>query len=281
MLIEDITRQAGELFVLPDTVTRLKTCMDDSASSMDDVAEIIAYDPALTSQLLKVANSAMYRFPNRIDTVSRAVQVIGTRSTYDLALAYGVSHAFSDIDPKVIDLDKFWELSVSCGLLAKYFAEIRHIRQPERLFVGGLLHNIGELIMVGVAPSLAIQCGNFSLSQSPAVLQQNLLGFTYADLSAALIKQWNIPESIYMPIARIHDTDINALNQFDWVLKLAYSLSLDNIHADVYPSYHHVNKEVVSKLELDKDALEDALDITNLQCLSVIQLFNPSAFVLY
>ena len=116
MNISEMTEKANDLFVLPESVTRLKACMDDQASSIDDISEIIAYDPALTTQLLRVSNSALYRFPNRIDTVTKAIQVVGTRSTYDLALAYGVSHAFKDIDSQIIDLDKFWEQSVFCWL---------------------------------------------------------------------------------------------------------------------------------------------------------------------
>ena len=148
MTLQDIISNASTLFVLPDSVTRLKACMDDGASNIDDIADIISFDPSLATQLLRVANSALYRFPNKIDTITKALQVVGTRSTYDLALAFGVSQAFKEIDGQVIDLDKFWEQSVSCGLLAKYFAEMRNIREPERLFVAGLLHNIGELVVV-------------------------------------------------------------------------------------------------------------------------------------
>ena len=93
MNLEELVSKAENLFVLPDSVTRLKACMDDEASSIDDIGDIIAFDPSLATQLLRVANSALYRFPNKIDTVTRAIQVVGTRSTYDLALAYGVSQA--------------------------------------------------------------------------------------------------------------------------------------------------------------------------------------------
>ena len=110
MNISEMTEKANDLFVLPESVTRLKACMDDQASSIDDISEIIAYDPALTTQLLRVSNSALYRFPNRIHTVTKAIQVVGTRSTYDLALAYGVSHAFKDIDSQIISGNShgFW-----------------------------------------------------------------------------------------------------------------------------------------------------------------------------
>ncbi len=129
--VSELASQASEIFVLPDAVTRLKACMDDSAASIDDIGEIIAFDPGLTAQLLKVANSALYKFPNKIETISKALQVIGTRAAYDLALAYGISHAFKDVEAKIIDLDRFWEQSVSCGLLANIWRNESATKRPK------------------------------------------------------------------------------------------------------------------------------------------------------
>ena len=279
MNLDELVSKAEDLFVLPDSVTRLKACMDDEASSIEDIGDIIAFDPSLATQLLRVANSALYRFPNKIDTITRAIQVVGTRSTYDLALAYGVSQAFSEVDGQIIDLDKFWEQSVSCGLLAKYFTDMRNIREPERAFVSGLLHNIGELVVVSLMPEAAKRCQAFNARVSPSDLQFGVLGFTYNTLSAKLIEKWGIPETIYKPIERIHDDE----GEFpeDRILQLSYVLALDNVNPEVYPSYHNLKPEMHDALALNREDLEDALDITNLQCISVISLFNPNAFMLY
>ena len=281
MNLDELVSKAEDLFVLPDSVTRLKACMDDEASSIDDIGDIIAFDPSLATQLLRVANSALYRFPNKIDTVTRAIQVVGTRSTYDLALAYGVSQAFSDVDGQSIDLDKFWEQSVSCGLLAKYFADMRNIREPERLFVSGLLHNIGELVTVSVMPESATRCQAFNTRVSPAELQFGVLGFTYTELSARLIEKWGIPSSIYSPIASIHRGEDAVTGIEEKILQLSYVLALDNVNPEIYPSYHNLKPELHEALSLEREDLEDALDINNLQCISVISLFNPNAFMLY
>lgn len=281
MKARDLAEKASEIFVLPDAVTRLKECMDDSAASMDDIADIIAFDPGLSAQLLKVANSALYRFPNKIETISKAVQVIGTRSAYDLALAYGVSNTFSDVESKIIDLDKYWEQSVSCGLLAKYFAEGKRIREAERLFVAGLLHNIGELVVVSMAPKAAQRCLAYNARVTPAQLQQAILGFTYAELSAHLIEQWGIPSSIFAPIGQVHSPALTEHNLDAQILQLSYVLALDNVHPDIYPSYNNLEEIMHDRLSLNREDLEDALDITNLQCISVISLFNPSAYMLY
>ncbi|MDP2596871.1 HDOD domain-containing protein [Alteromonas stellipolaris] len=281
MTLQDIISNASTLFVLPDSVTRLKACMDDGASNIDDIADIISFDPSLATQLLRVANSALYRFPNKIDTITKALQVVGTRSTYDLALAFGVSQAFKEVDGQVIDLDKFWEQSVSCGLLAKYFAEMRNIREPERLFVAGLLHNIGELVVVATLPDSAKRCQAFNARVSPAELQAGVLGYTFTNVSAGIIKEWGIPETIYKPIAKIHSDSSNTSEYEEQILQLSYVLALDNVNSEIYPSYNNLKPELHESLSLNRDDLEDALDITNLQCISVISLFNPNAFMLY
>ncbi|AMJ94121.1 histidine kinase [Alteromonas stellipolaris] len=281
MTLQDIISNASTLFVLPDSVTRLKACMDDGASNIDDIADIISFDPSLATQLLRVANSALYRFPNKIDTITKALQVVGTRSTYDLALAFGVSQAFKEVDGQVIDLDKFWEQSVSCGLLAKYFAEMRNIREPERLFVAGLLHNIGELVVVATLPDSAKRCQAFNARVSPAELQAGVLGYTFTNVSAGIIKEWGIPETIYKPISKIHGDSSNTSEYEEQILQLSYVLALDNVNSEIYPSYNNLKPELHESLSLNRDDLEDALDITNLQCISVISLFNPNAFMLY
>ena len=281
MTLQDIISNASTLFVLPDSVTRLKACMDDGASNIDDIADIISFDPSLATQLLRVANSALYRFPNKIDTITKALQVVGTRSTYDLALAFGVSQAFKEIDGQVIDLDKFWEQSVSCGLLAKYFAEMRNIREPERLFVAGLLHNIGELVVVDMLPDSAKRCQAFNARVSPAELQAGVLGYTFTNVSAGIIKEWGIPETIYKPIANIHGDKNTTSDVEEQILQLSYVLALDNVNSEIYPSYNNLKPELHESLSLNRDDLEDALDITNLQCISVISLFNPNAFMLF
>ena len=281
MNIDELVSTAEDLFVLPDSVLRLKRCMDDSASSIDDISEIIAFDPSLAVQILRVANSALYRFPTKIDTITKAIQVVGTRSTFDLALAYGVSQAFGKVDAQIIDLDKFWEHSVSCGLLAKYFADIKGLKEPERFFVAGLLHNIGELVVASTLPEAAKRCLDYNEQITPAELQYGVLGYTYSDVSARLIEKWGIPESISEPIANIHKVQNEAQSDSNRILQLSYALSLDNVNPEIYPSYHNLKPELHDQLMLRRDDLEDALDITNIQCISVISLFNPNAFMLY
>lgn len=281
MKIEEYVERAESLFVLPDSVTMLKASMDDATTNMEDIGKVISTDPALTAQLLKVANSALYRFPNKIETISRALQVIGVRAAYDMSLAYGVSHAFRKVSSAFFDTDKYWEQSVSCALIAKHIGEHHNLRNVERLFVAGLLHNVGELVVLSLNPEAAQKCLEFNRNVEPDALQKGLLGFEYTQLSASLIQQWGLPDTIWKPIELIH-APLTASSDVDArIMQMAYCLALDNVNSEVYPAYTHVNNSMQDALGLEHEDLEDTLDITNMQCLSILSLFNPSSFMVY
>ncbi|WP_100641688.1 HDOD domain-containing protein [Alteromonas facilis] len=281
MNVIDYAAEAAEMFALPDTVTTLKAVIDDEQSTVDDIASLITFDPTLTAQLLKLANSALYKFPNRIETISKAIQIIGTKALYDLAVSYGVAKTFATVSSNVIDLDKFWEQSLSCALLGKYIAEQKRIAEPERLFVAGLLHNIGELAIVQSHPEMASQCAAINKNTTPRAMQQTLCGFTFAQLSAEIMTAWGLPDRLTDLVANVHHKLFPADHIEDQIIQLSYVLALDNVHQDVYDPYANLQPFLRECLDWEEEQIETALDTTNLQCINVISLFNPSSFMVF
>ena len=273
--------KAGDLFVLPEAVTKIKQLIDDGCASITEVADIINYDPMIAAQILKIANSALYKFPSVITTINKAIQVIGTDAAYDLVLAYGISHAFKELDNEETDFSQYWEQAVSCGLLAKYLAQETPVKNPDKLFVCGLLHNIGELAVVKLDPLLAKRCSEFTQEQLPLALQQQNLGFAYSDISTELLKAWGIPVEIYGPISKQHDALTPAQSADERVLQLARTLSLNNVYNEIYAPLDNIDKRQYQSLSLDVEDLEGALDFTNMQLLSTLAIFRPSAFTIY
>lgn len=281
MNVQDCVSNAGDIFVLPEAVIKIKQLIDDGATSMEDIAEVINYDPAIMSQVLKISNSALYKFPNTITTVSKAIQVIGTRSIYDLVLAYGVSSAFKDLDPDVIDLDKFWEQSVSCALLCKHLADELGVKESEKLFVCGLLHNIGELVMVQLDPKIAKDNASISQEITPLMLQNKNLGFSYAKVSSGLLSHWGIPDDISQIVAKIHVSEGEAQTKEQQIIQLAYILARNNVNREFYSIDNELSPEVYQVLGLELDSVNNALDFCNLQLISALALFSPSSFAMY
>ncbi|MBU3017563.1 HDOD domain-containing protein [Paraglaciecola agarilytica] len=277
----EYAEKAGDLFVLPDSVTKIKQLIDDGSASINEVAEVINYDPAVAAQILKIANSALYKFPTVITTVSKAIQVIGTDSVYDLVLAYGISHAFKDMNEGEVDFSVFWELGVSCGLLAKYIAQETSAKNPDKMFVCGLLHNIGELAVLQIEPDTAAKCSSFTTQNCPVTLQTEHLGVTYAEISAELLKLWGIPSEIYGPIAHQHASLHEAQSHEEKVLQLAANLALNNVYGEIYGRLDNIEPEQYEELNLDEEALEAGLDFTNMQLISTLAIFSPSTFSIY
>ena len=278
---QDYANNANDIFVLPEAVVKIKQLIDDDAAQMQDIAQVINYDPAIMTQILKISNSALYKFPNKITTVSKAIQVIGTNAVYDLVLTYGVANAFKDIPTNIVDLDRFWEQAVSCSLLAKFFAEELSIKEPEKFFVCGLLHNLGELVVVRLNPQAAEQCSEVSEENDPLSLQLGNLGFSYAEIGAKLLRLWGLPKDIYQPIYKQHSSKYKAETIEEQIVQLSVALALNNVYKDVYAKHDNISAQMYESLGLDLESLNNALDFTNLQLFSAMALFSPSSFSIY
>jgi len=274
----DYAKKVSDLFALPKTVVRVKSLIDDEHSDADSISAVVQSDPGLAAHILRIANSAIYRFPRKIDQLPRAVQVIGTSAVYDFALIFGISNAFSKEQGEFVDLDKFWEQSVSCAILAKNLGLLCGSKDADRLFVSGLLHNIGELVVLKVDPDFAKDCACFDAKLSPKDCQHEVLGFTYAEVSAALCQQWMVPDSIVSTIAMQHHDDSAAETLEVRILQLAYELSIINTYSHHFNLEAHLPRFLFESLNLSNEEIEEALDNNNYQVEQIIHLFNPDVF---
>ena len=96
---------ALEIPSLPMIFTRIDEAVNNPRSSLADIGRIISEDSSLTARLLKIVNSAFYSFPSKIETISRAITVVGTQQLRDLALATSVMKLFQGISPDLINME--------------------------------------------------------------------------------------------------------------------------------------------------------------------------------
>jgi HD-like signal output (HDOD) protein len=194
----DLISRTTHLVSLPDIFIRLKTVVDDPESSMADVADVVAADPALTARLLKIANSPFFAFPARITTVARATSLLGTQQIHDLVLATTVTEAFSGIPIDIISMREFWSNSIRCGLLSRRLAQECNVLDSERLFVEGLLHDIGHLIMYQSLPEASAAALRESQQQDRPLflVERELIGCDYGQVGSALMDSWYFPPGL-------------------------------------------------------------------------------------
>lgn len=278
MNAHDYALQANGSFALPDACFKIKSLLEDESSTIEDFANVISVDPSMTSRLLQIANSAIYSFPGEISTISRAITVIGTQSIYNMMLVDVAASAFKHFSNQAIDLKRFWRMSVFTGLAAKNLSIKAGIRDIERLFVAGLLQDFGELIVAKLSPELAKQCEQYSAEMLPWAKQKELLGFTYTDVSAELLKIWQIPEKIILPIRHYNDAHNIQINKDVKVLYLASRLSLVDSHPDRFEYDDTVDESMCKSLAISSDDLALAADYASQEAEHILQIMDAKLF---
>ena len=193
--------QNARLASLPDVYLRLKAVLDNPGSNLADVAEVVGNDPAMTVRVLRIVNSAYFGLGAEIGTVSRAVSLLGTQEVHDLVLAASVAQGFEGMSNEIMDMQRFWRRSVVCAITARELASECNTLDSERLFVAGLLRDIGHLFIYQLAPHEAQQSIELAQAQSVPLYQaeRTLLGVDYAKVGADLMRQWQLPRSLWEP----------------------------------------------------------------------------------
>ena len=203
---DDLISDNLELVSLPEIVLRINEMVNDPNCSAADIAETISQDAALSVRLLKVVNSPFYNFPSKVDTISMAITIVGTRQLRDLVLATAVVNKFSAIPEELVNTHIFWHHNLATAAAARVIANRLRITNTERFFVAGLLHDIGKLVMYLTQPDLSRQVLQLLHKPSNDIskLEISAFGFDHATLGAALLRYWKLPESLVEPTAFHH-----------------------------------------------------------------------------
>jgi len=201
------TRDVAGLVSPPEVCIRLLDLVDSPKSSAHEIGEVISSDPNLGARLLKLVNSSFYNYSGRIETLSRAIAIVGTRELYSLAISVSAVRAFSKIPAQIINMDTFWRHSLFCGIIARYLAKRCGVLHPERLFVAGLLHDIGALVLFARAAEKArdLMLMAEGDENTLAYAERQEFGFDHAELGGMLATLWKLPDSLVEAISCHHN----------------------------------------------------------------------------
>ncbi len=194
---ESLVASVRTIGSLPDIYSKLNDVMRKPSSSARDIGKVLAEDPVLTARLLRLVNSSFYSLSTKVETVSKAVVLVGTNELRDLVLATSVLSMFDDVPNDLMDMERFWRHSLACGLFAREMAKKLRLVNPELFFVSGLLHDVGRLVIFLKLGQLAGDAIVRSRDNNELLyrVENDVLGFSHAQVGAALIKAWNLPES--------------------------------------------------------------------------------------
>lgn len=201
-----LIERTSTVYSLPLFYERLNEAINHPRTSIDDIGKIITEDQGLTARLLRLANSPMFGYFGKVDSISKAVTIIGTQQLRDLALAASVMGIFKGIPEELLSMASFWRHSIACGIVARALASWRREANVERFFVAGMLHDIGQLIIATILGDLVRQMIEETQQSGGLFYDVELkrLGFDHAEAGGALLKEWKIPANISDPVAFHH-----------------------------------------------------------------------------
>jgi HD-like signal output (HDOD) protein len=198
---------------LPTVYTKVNELVNDPNCPAARLGECISNDQAITSMILRLVNSALYGFPTYIDTVTKAVTIIGFKQTRDLVLSSSVINMFDNgMTDSLIDLKGFWKHSIATAVAAKIISSNMKKCDQEAMFTAGLLHNIGRLIFFTNPEKLPVNELMEHCRKNDQFLYKNerkILGMTATGVADALFTKWNLPP-LLKEAAVFHHTPIQA-----------------------------------------------------------------------
>lgn len=204
--------KAAEIHALPDVYARLVEKLDDPDASNSDLATIVSLDPVISSRLLRIANGAFYGFPSTVSSITQAISIIGRTALSKLVLGMAVIGSLDRLAVPRAEFRRHWQHSLLCALITRRLGKMSGYRgDAEALFVAGLLHDIGRLVIWHSAPEVAAAIwgtGGKGVNRSAILAaEQARLGADHTQVGEALLREWALPELLASAARWHHDPE--------------------------------------------------------------------------
>ena len=204
---EKAIKALAEMPPFSPILNRLLADLGRDDVSFSKLSDLIEKDTVIAGNILRVVNSALYGRRGTISSVRNAVSVLGLNKLRNFVLGMSVSRMWTQSAlPKSFSTARFNQHNVATAILSDLLAQYRPVHYPEGAFVSGLFHDLGKmLIVIGMRPEAdEIQKLYAGGKMRLIECEESILGLNHADLSAAAVVAWNLPEPIQSAVMHHH-----------------------------------------------------------------------------
>lgn len=267
-IVAEAMQGISHIATLPETTLKIIELVEDPSSTAQDLHKIVSFDPALSTRILKVVNSAFYGLPGQIGSINRAIVLLGLNAVKNIAIAASLAKLFrgGDLCPQ-FSAKELWRHSVATAVGSKMIADKLRLGLPDEAFLGGLLHDIGIVVemqadrqkLIDVIASLGV---NREGAPTEDMLEAELriFGATHQDFGQALCEKWKFPQAFRYVTGRHHDP-LSLPQESRMLTAIAYVA--DRLAADIEAGFRldlpdtTIDPAVLEELDLSAAALED------------------------
>jgi HD-like signal output (HDOD) protein len=241
---------------LSPAVQEIIVISNDLTASPKDLLDIIRTDPVLTAKILRLVNSAYFSLNNQVVSLNRALVLLGFNTIKNIAISTEfVKLSKNSPHNKYFDYHELWEHMVSVGAAGKFIASEsgENRKVLEEYFIAGLIHDLGDFLLMRFLPEEFFRVRNFALEKKMAVRDcaRKVLGFSSGEMGVELAKHWKLQDHLQKVISRLEDPSKLCEGKLEKVVMIADKFC--RAHAVGY-----VSDEIYTEIT-DKDLAEIGL----------------------
>jgi len=208
--IERIVSSLDKIPTLPVIYSKLGKLLQSPDATIAAVSNIISEDQVIAAKVLKFVNSAFYGFPQRVGSLQRAIVILGFNTIRNLVFATSVFDMFRGMETGgAFDKKNFWKHCIGCAVASRVLAEAADLRNPDEVFTGGLLHDIGKLVVAVHFPEKFSAVVNevHATGTAMVAVEKKVFGYDHCQVGSALAVQWRFPPDTAQMIGSHHLAD--------------------------------------------------------------------------
>jgi putative nucleotidyltransferase with HDIG domain len=254
---------------VPGVLKRLSGLIEKPRITLVEISSFISNDPALTTKVLKMVNSAIYGFPGRIASVSHATMLLGLNVIKGLLLGVSVFELMQKT------MNGLYEHSLGCAIASRVIAQKKGIKEPEEISVAGLLHDIGKVILMLEFQNEYEAAMNEARTKDISIFEAEKIQFnaTHANVGGWLAEKWRFPRNL-IEVIEFHHRPALAKNapletaivhMADILVRArGFGFAGENLVPEIHPAAFELLKlsaadikDVLTELEDNMESAED------------------------
>ena len=207
--LNEILSKVKSFPTMPGAGAKMLSLLEEPDTTVTEIEEILRYDPGLTANVLKLANSAYFGIPSKIGSLKQAVILLGLKRLIQIVVATCVS-AVMDRSVPGYDLPPgdLWRHSIAVSIAAEALVKDKKISGAEDVFTSALLHDVGKLVLGAFVKEELEAIESIAAKGVPFVVAENMiLGTDHAEIGAQILAHWNLPEDVINAVRWHHDPD--------------------------------------------------------------------------
>ena len=207
--LKRILNQVKSFPGMPATAARLMPLLQSPHASVDQIEDILRYDPGLTANILKLTNSAYFGLPSQVSSVRQAVLLLGWKRLLQLVMTMCMSALMKKPVPGYdLPQGELWRHSVAVSVAADLLIASLSINDVDEVFTAALLHDIGKMVLGSyVLEDLEKIKEMVSKGISFEVAEFVVLGTNHAAIGARILQSWSLPQELVNAVRWHHDPD--------------------------------------------------------------------------